>query len=53
VVTGNIIHREFFWSKASAEKAGYRLQKRHNYSFSVRYAMRADMSHDWLLEVAV
>jgi hypothetical protein len=47
----NAIHTEFFWSRRSAELAGKRLETRHGFSFNVRFARRADLSHDWLLEV--
>ncbi|WP_324807165.1 hypothetical protein SH584_11345 [Sphingomonas sp. LY29] len=46
------IHTEFFWSQASAERAGQRLNRRHGFSYSVRNAMRADGSRDWLLTVS-
>lgn len=45
------IFSEWFWSKASAAAAAARLEKRHGYKTSVKYAMRANGSHDWLLEV--
>lgn len=44
------IMSEWFWSEASANKAAIRLQGK-GYQTSVRYAMAADGSHDWLLEV--
>lgn len=43
--------KEWFWSKASAERAAARLAAR-GYETKVRYAMRADGTHDWLLEAA-
>lgn len=46
------IHTEFFWSRQSAEAAGRRLKLRHGFDYSVRYARRADGSHDWLLAVS-
>ena len=41
--------KEWFWSEASANKAADRL-KAKGYKTRVRYTMRADMSHDWLVE---
>jgi hypothetical protein len=40
---------EWFWSKASAQAAAARLEKK-GYSCKVRYAMDADGRHDWLVE---
>ena len=40
---------EFFWSRASAERAAVRLNAK-GYNCRVRYAMRADGHHDWLME---
>ncbi len=48
----NEILREFFWSKASAYRAGERLARRHGFTFTVRNEMRADGSRDWLLAVS-
>lgn len=45
------VHSEWFWSESSAKTAGERLARKHGYSFNVGYQMRADGSHDWLLEV--
>ena len=45
----NRISAEWFWSEASANSAATRLQAK-GYTTSVRYAMRANGSHDWLLE---
>lgn len=45
-----IIHTEFFSSKAEAKAAGKKLVSK-GFSFNIRWAMRADGSHDWLLEV--
>lgn len=44
------VHSEWFWSEQSAKGAATRMEKK-GYSTNVRYAMRADGSHDWLLEV--
>lgn len=41
---------EWFWSESSANKAAQRLARK-GYRTVVRYAMHADGSHDWLLEV--
>lgn len=45
------VHSDWFWTKGSANDAGRRLSKKHGYSFEVTYAMRADGTHDWLLEL--
>jgi len=47
----NKLHSEWFWSNASAESAGRRIVRVYGYDFKVSYKMRADGSHDWLLEV--
>lgn len=44
------VFSEWFWSEQSAKAAGRRMEAK-GYKFSTRYAMRADGSHDWLLEV--
>lgn len=40
---------EWFWSESSANAAASRIAKK-GYVTKVRYAMRADGSHDWLVE---
>lgn len=45
-----LVFTEWFWSKEAAQKAGNRLSRK-GYSFSVKYKMRADGSHDWQLSV--
>lgn len=40
---------EWFWSEASANAAAKRLQIK-GYRTNVRYAMRANGTHDWLVE---
>ena len=40
---------EWFWSEEMANKAARRLE-REGYKTSVAYEMRADGSHDWLLQ---
>lgn len=44
------IFKEWFWSKASAQAAAARMERK-GFTASVRYAMRANGSHDWLLTV--
>lgn len=48
-----MIYSEWFWSKASAERHAANLARKHPgvYNCKIRYAMRADGSHDWLVEV--
>ncbi len=45
---------EWFWSRASAQEAAARINRRHGsdgFRASVRYAMAADGRAGWLLEV--
>lgn len=44
------VHSEWFWSRESANTAAIRMQNK-GYAAYVRYAMRANGQHDWLLEV--
>lgn len=43
------IFSEWFWSESSAKASAARMAKK-GYKTCVRYAMRADGSHDWLVE---
>jgi hypothetical protein len=45
-----LMHKEWFWSQSSAQRAANRLEASGIYKCRVRYTMDADGHHDWLLE---